>query len=312
MGDMSGKQTDPGRAGVAPYAGGRLDRAAALRADARRLALLRARPDTRVVPLWQDDCVVRGDPPRAVVLTAAPAQRVLDAAEVVFLGLDGGVGVFAADLSDLDRAAALALAGGDATASVRTAYAAHTAGEAALLGYARGLVHWARHQRHCGSCGAPAEARDGGHVRACTGCGRLLFPRLEPAVIMLVESAAEPRRCLLARHRGSGPDGFSTLAGFVEVGESLEDAVRREVAEEAGLTVGAVAYAGSQPWPFPAGLMVAFHATAVDDVPVVDGDEIIEARWFTREELAGRAAGGRLGSDDSIDRLLLRSWLAGP
>jgi NAD+ diphosphatase len=293
-----------------PYAGGRLDRASTQRTDPAWLARLRDRPDTRVVPIWQDDCIVHGDPPRAVVATGTTARRLLDdTAEAVFLGLDGDAGVFAVDLSDLDRSAAVALAGGDGIASVRSVYTEHTPAAAATLGYARGLLHWARNQRYCGRCGAAAEPRDGGHVRACQGCGRLLFPRIEPAVLMLVESATEPRRCLLARHRASVLGQYSTLAGFVETGESLEDAVRREVAEEVGLTVGAVAYAGSQPWPFPAGLMVAFRATATDDTPTVDADEILDARWFTRAELAGKAATGDLGRVDSIDRILLRSWL---
>jgi NAD+ diphosphatase len=148
-------------------------------------------------------------------------------------------------------------------------------------------------------------------VRACRddGCGRLLFPRIEPAVIMLVESAADPGRCLLGRHRNSVLGAFSTLAGFVEIGESLEDAVRREVAEEAGVAVGAVDYVRSQPWPFPAGLMVAFRAKAESDIIEVDHNELAEARWFTRAELAEQAAAGRLGRVDSIDRVLLRSWL---
>jgi NAD+ diphosphatase len=293
-----------------PYAGGRLDRAATHRSDPAWLARVRTRPDLRVVPIWQDDCVVRGDPPRAVVATGATARRLLDETPgAVFLGLDDDAGVFAVDLSDRDQSAAAALAGGDATASVRTVYTEHSPAEAAILGYARGLLHWARNQRHCGRCGAVTEPRDGGHVRACPDCRRLWFPRIEPAVIMLVESAAEPRRCLLARHRASVLGDYSTLAGFVETGESLEDAVRREVAEEVGLRIGAVSYAGSQPWPFPAGLMVAFRATAVDEVPCADGDEILDARWFTRAELAEKAAAGRLGRADSIDRLLLRSWL---
>ncbi|WP_378031307.1 NAD(+) diphosphatase [Actinoplanes sp. GCM10030250] len=294
-----------------PYSGGGLDRASTHRTDPDWLARARTLPGTRVLPLWQDDCIVRHDPARAVVLTGAPAQELIAAAgETVFLGLDAGAAVFAADLSDLDQPAAVALAGGDGTASVRTVFTAHTPQEAATLGYARGILHSIRNQRYCGRCGSPTQPRDGGHVRACPDCGRLLFPRIEPAVIMLVESAADAQRCLLARHRASVLGEFSTLAGFVETGESLEDAVRREVSEEVGLRVGAVEYAGSQPWPFPAGLMVAFRATALDDTPVADGDEILEARWFTRSELAEKAAAGSLGRVDSIDRVLLHSWLS--
>jgi NAD+ diphosphatase len=293
-----------------PYAGRWLDRATARRADPAWLAEVRAAPGTRVIPIWRDSCVVHGAPARAVVLGGRRGQQLLAGpAEVVFLGLDGEAGVFAADLSGVDEATAVSLVGGDATADVRKVFTEHSAAEAAMLAYARGLLHWTRNQRYCGRCGAATEPRDGGHVRAClgAGCGQLLFPRIEPAVIVLVESA--DGRCLLARHRNSVLGAFSTLAGFVEIGESLEDAVCREVTEEAGVTVGEVAYVGSQPWPFPAGLMVAFRARAASEAIDVDDNEIVEARWFTRAELVERETAGRLGRVDSIDRVLLRSWL---
>lgn len=118
--------------------------------------------------------------------------------------------------------------------------------------------------------------------------------------------ADEPARCLLARHAGAAEDAFALLAGFVEVGEGLEDAVRREAAEEAGLVVDEVRYYASQPWPFPAGLMVGFLARATSELTVVKGDELLETRWFTRADLrARREARGRLGNPDSIDRMLL-------
>ncbi|HEX5595051.1 MAG TPA: NAD(+) diphosphatase [Micromonosporaceae bacterium] len=284
----------------------------ARRDDQAWLAEVRAAPEARVIPIWQDKCIVRGTPARAFMLTGTPAQDLLGGSvEVVFLGLDGDAGVFAVDLSDLDEAAAVSLTGGSGTADVRTVFSEHTAGDAATLAYARGLLHWIRNQQHCGCCGAATEPRSGGHVRACldASCGRLLFPRIEPAVIMLVESATNPDRCLLARHRNSVLGAYSTLAGFVELGESLEDAVRREVAEEVGIRVGAVSYFGSQPWPFPAGLMVAFRAAADSDTIHLDRDELLDARWFTRAELAEQAAAGRLGRADSIDRMLLRSWI---
>ena len=127
---------------------------------------------------------------------------------------------------------------------------------------------------------------------------------------MLVENQGTPRKCLLARHKGSAAGSYSTLAGFVGVSESLEDAVRREVAEETGVPVGTVTYLASQGWPFPSGLMVGFRATAMAETVHVDGEEVIEARWFSRDELTEHvAAGGRLGRADSIDRYLLRSWL---
>jgi NAD+ diphosphatase len=230
----------------------------------------------------------------------------------VFLGLDGTTAFFAVDLSSLEEAHAMHAAGAEQMQDVRALVGTVSPAEAATLAYARGLLYWNRHQRFCGTCGSRTQVRDGGHLRACERdeCARLHFPRIEPAVIMLVESAGTPRRCLLARHSGSAPGRYSTLAGFVEIGESLEDAVRREVAEETGVPIGAVTYTASQAWPFPSGLMVGFRAIATADAITADGKEILEARWFTQDELAERAASGRLpGREDSIDRRLLCSWL---
>lgn len=292
------------------YGGGRLARAGDRRTDPTWVEATQAAPGARVIPIWRDQCLVAGSPATPVVLRADALRRV--AGEVVFLGLDGDGGVFAVDLSALTESEAVESAGAEGVLDVRALVGALTPEEASTLAYARGLLHWHRHQGFCGACGAPTVSRNGGHLRVCAdgGCGRLLFPRIEPAVIVLVESADTPRRCLLARHRGAAADGYSTLAGFVEIGETLEDTVRREVAEEAGVPVGAVTYVASQAWPFPSGLMVGFRATATARTVTVDGDEIVEARWFTRAELAAHvASGGRLGREDSIDRLLLHGWL---
>ncbi|TDC28872.1 NAD(+) diphosphatase [Micromonospora sp. 15K316] len=275
------------------------------------MAALRADERSVVLPLWRDRCLVTAENV-PVRLNGVDAARVLAAAdETVFLGLDGGVAVFGADLSEHSEADGLALTGAVSTVDVRK-LAGHLApAEAAAQAYARGLFYWHRQQRWCGSCGAVATAGGGGHVRVCSGaeCGRLLFPRIEPAVIVLVQSP-DADRCLLARHAGAAEGSYSTLAGFVEVGESLEDAVRREMAEEVGVEVTDLAYQGSQAWPFPAGLMVAFRATAASVEVKVDGVELLEACWFTRDELEMRAAAGWLGRVDSIDSHLLGSWLA--
>ncbi|MFC4109879.1 NAD(+) diphosphatase [Micromonospora zhanjiangensis] len=297
---------------VLTYTGGWLDRAGGLRSDPDWLAATLADPGARVIPVWRDRCLVTADgvPVRLWVGTAG--DLLAAAAEPVFLGLDDGRGVFAVDLSSAPEERALALAGADRAVDVRAVVGDLSAAEAAVQAYARGILHWHRQQAFCGSCGGGTEVRAGGHVRACRGaaCGRLLFPRIEPAVIVLIESPESPPRCLLARHAGAGPDSFSLLAGFVEVGENLEDAVRREVAEEAGVRLSSVTYQGSQAWPFPAGLMVGFRAVAADIGVDVDRDELVEARWFSREQLRERAAAGhRLGRVDSIDRRLLRAWL---
>lgn len=298
----------PGREPLG-YAGLGLDRGGDRRADPEWVAGLAADGRAIVHPLWRDQCLVAGDPPAPVVLPAGAVEP----AALVFLGLDDGVPNFAADLSDLPVDEALRRTGADGTADVRSLFTGLPAREAAVLGYARGLLYWNRRQRHCGCCGALAEVRNAGHLRVCTNdeCGTLLFPRIEPAVITLVETDSAPRRCLLARHRASTVGGYSMIAGFVEVGESLEDAVRREVMEEVGVRVGTVRYADSQPWPFPAGIMIGFRATAADESVSVDGSEILEARWFTHGELRDHAeTTGRLGRPDSIDRAMLTAWLA--
>ena len=145
--------------------------------------------------------------------------------------------------------------------------------EGALLAYARGIAYWHERHRFCGVCGAPTRSEEGGHVRRCTdaACGTTHFPRTDPAVIMLVHDG---ERCLLGR-KSEWPKGMhSTLAGFVEPGESLEEAVAREVFEETGIHVTDVIYHSSQPWPFPASLMLGFHAKALSTAITVDPEEL--------------------------------------
>lgn len=334
-----------GREAVLAYSGGTIDRASNQRTDPAFLDATLGAPGARVIPMWQDRCIVSGDPavpailpvsadpalPAILPVSADPAVPAIlaasgagdravlaaavlaGAAETVFLGLDDVGGIFAADLSPLEESRAIGLAGGEQALDVRAFVGALAPPEAALLGYARGMLYWHRHQQYCGTCGSVTRSGHGGHLRSCQNqeCARLHFPRVEPAVIMLVESSRTPRRCLLARHQGSAPDGFSTLAGFVGVSESLEDAVRREVAEETGVLVETVTYVGSQGWPFPSGLMVGFRATAVTEAVTTDGEEVLEARWFTPAQLQELAtARGRLGREDSIGRYLMHSWLA--
>jgi NAD+ diphosphatase len=290
-----------------------LDRASDRRSDPGWLASLLDSPPTRLIPIWRDCCMVSGDPPTPVTAVSDCRRQILrEAGTSLFLGLEGGAGLFVADLSLLDEAQAVALAGADRVGDLRAFAGTVSGADAAMLAFARGLAYWNRHQQFCGTCGAATLSQHGGHLRVCSNevCGLLHFPRIEPAVITLVESAGSPPRCLLARHAGSQPDGYALIAGFVEIGESLEDAVRREVAEETGVRLATVEYVASQAWPFPAGLMVGFRAAADGEFVAPDGREIVEARWFTRAELAQRASSGRqLGRVDSIDRHLLQSWL---
>jgi NAD+ diphosphatase len=296
--------------GSLPYTGGTLDRAAARRTDVCWVEDRLASPGTVIIPLWRDQCLIREG--SQVQVASADAEALLtQAPDPVLLGLSGETAVFAADLSALDADDAVSLAGADAVGDVRVLFPELSTEDAALLAYARGILRWNREQQFCGACGTETQAGAGGHQRACSGCDKLHFPRIEPAIIVLVEAPPvpdQPDRCLLARHRKSVAGSFATLAGFVETGENLEEAVRREVFEEAGVKVGAVAYQGSQPWPFPSGIMIGFRAQALSEEITVDGDEVVEARWFTRAELSEKLADPDR-KPDSIESYLIQSWL---
>ncbi len=184
---------------------------------------------------------------------------------------------------------------------------------APLVMHAIGLAEWHYSTRHCPRCGGSLESRQAGHLLSCTSCGRSQFPRSDPAVIMLVtdgEPGNEAERALLGRSPAWPEGRFSTLAGFVEPGETMEDAVRREVYEETGVLVGDATYFGSQPWPLPASLMVGFTARATGTDIDVDGSEIEQAQWFTRAEMSTEAESGRLvlPGGASISRSLIESW----
>ena len=185
--------------------------------------------------------------------------------------------------------------------------------EAPFLFHAVGMAEWHFATRCCPRCGGPLRSRAAGHELRCTRCDKPQFPRTDPAVIMAVtrgEPGGDDEALLLGRQRVWPSGRWSTLAGFLEPGETLEDAVRREVAEEVGLPVGEVSYFGNQPWPLPASLMVGFFARALDDRIDVDGAEIEEARWFTRGQLrAGFEAGEvQVPKGVSISSSLIMEW----
>ena len=185
-----------------------------------------------------------------------------------------------------------------------------SATEAGLFAYAKGLAHWQRETRYCAYCGAPLRLLAAGHRAQCTGpnCGRLHFPRTDAAIIVIVEHDGA---CLLGRQAGWPPGRYSTLAGFVEPGESLEDAVRREVAEESGVIVDEVNYHSSQPWPLPASLMVGFTATARSRAINPRDGELEDARWFTPAQIVDGLAEGSFATPTrlSVSYHLLAHWL---
>ncbi len=178
--------------------------------------------------------------------------------------------------------------------------------DGALLAYARAMMTWHQRHRFCGACGAPTESQQAGHLRRCTRaeCAAEIFPRTDPAVIMLV---CDGDWCLLGRQARWPPGVYSALAGFVEPGESLEDAVAREVMEEAGVAIEGCEYHSSQPWPFPSSIMLGFWATARRGEVHVDGSELEEARWLHRDQVLAQEV--RLPPKLSIARRLIDDWL---
>ena len=213
-------------------------------------------------------------------------------------------------LDDTHRIDELENALGARRMNLRSAGLQLAADEAGLFAYAKGLAHWQRETCHCARCGAPLQLVAAGHRAQCTNpdCARLHFPRTDAAVIMLVEHDGA---CLLGRQASWPPGRYSTLAGFVEPGESLEDAVRREVAEEAGVIVDEVHYHSSQPWPMPASLMVGFIATAVSRRIDMRDQELEDARWFTPQQIVESIADGSFVPSTalSVSYQLLAHWL---
>lgn len=243
-------------------------------------------------------------------LDANEREQLLGDTPASLLGIANQRPYFMLVLDDATRIDALETALDARRVGLRTAGLQLSADEAGLFAYAKGLSHWQRETRHCARCGAPLQLVAAGHRAQCTNpdCGRLHFPRTDAAVIMLVEHDGA---CLLGRQAGWPPGRYSTLAGFIEPGESLEDAVRREVAEEAGVIVDEVRYHSSQPWPMPASLMVGFIATAVSRQINKRDHELEDARWFTPQQIVeGLADGSFLPSMAlSVSYHLLAHWL---
>jgi NAD+ diphosphatase len=295
------------------YSGVGLDRADDLRRDEAWIAARLGHPTTRLVPVWRARNLVdtTGDP-RAVWLDPARAAGLIEgAAETVFLGTEGECAYFALDVSPLDESEAeAAVTGSGVFKDLRAVGPLLARREGATLAYARGLVYWHRRHRFCGVCGSATLSTQGGHIRRCSGpdCGADHFPRTDPAVIMLIHDG---ERCVLGRQK-AWPDGMhSTLAGFVEPGETLEEAVAREVYEEVGLEVSEVTYNSSQPWPFPSSLMLGFHAYSRHLPLRINAQELAAAAWYSRDDLRASPEDEsfRLPRPDSIARRLIEDWL---
>jgi NAD+ diphosphatase len=287
-----------------------IDRAGHRRKDEDFVAAALAGGDTRLVIMRGGQHLFGlGDSPRALLprLGDAPALSALLAdCRWALLGTDGDGPILAVDLGETEGATFDPVSVGGTFGELRAAASGLTEHEIALLFHARGMINWRRRHLFCGVCGAACRPVEAGHVMECTGCGAHHFPRTDPAVIMLVRRGD---RALLARSARFEGNMFSALAGFVEPGETLEEAVAREVEEECGVRVTDVAYRSSQPWPFPASVMLGFMATTEDERIEIDDDEIVEARWFTRADIKDRKnLNFSIPPRLSIARALIDEW----
>ena len=317
----------PGRAPEFGFAGNPLDRCSDRREDGRFLADMAARADALSVLICRETPILaRGNPLFAI----GEAARLGVVRERAFLGLQpNGAPVFASLIDDsavelrgdesdgfLDRRVMVVPGRDDLKLIDMRSLAMQGAlapGLIAMLGLAKALMHWHVSHRFCARCGAPSRLSAGGWRRECDVCKAQHFPRTDPVVIML---AVEGEHCLMGRQARFPRGMYSCLAGFLEPGETIEEAVRREIFEEAGVHCGAVRYLASQPWPFPASLMIGCLALATSRELHVDGVELEDARWFTREEcaamLAGRHERGLVAPTRmAIAHHILREWVEG-
>ncbi len=311
-----------------PYSGGPLDRAAEIRDDETRLNAHLDSGTAIFLPVWQLRNYVRGDSlvsgtPEMIGISAEKwrEEAETDGAqknEHIFLGLRDDIAYFTTDISHLgapDSHPALKSTYGPAGQfeDLRQIGPMMASEDATLLAYARGIVYWHSRHRYCGECGATTQVKSGGHRRVCTNetCAAEQFPRTDPAVIMLVHDGD---RIIMARSPRFLPAMHSVLAGFLEPGESLEDTVAREVREEVGVEVTDIEYQSSQPWPFPASLMVGFRARALTFDLNPDPAELESAGWYTRAQLLASPEDDTfcLPRKDSIARRLIENWLKEP
>ena len=285
------------------FAGPHVDRLKLANVDAEAIARAIAQGSARLVPVWKSRCpVVREPSPAACLLPLESGPFAgIDPRDLILLGDYRGLAVFATEIETPEPPR---LEGAE-FADLRLAAALLPHEEAGLVAYARAMISFRHRHRFCGSCGAPTEPRQNGRMMICTrqGCATEFHPRVDPAVIVLV---TERDRVLLGRQVGWPEGRYSTIAGFVEPGESLEDAARREVLEETGVEIGELAYQSSQPWPFPRSLMLGFRARALTTQIRLGDCELEDARWFTREELR---TGTMLPFSQSIAYRLVTEWL---
>ena len=250
--------------------------------------------------------------------SARLSYKELDAIEAnitLFLGFKNDQAVFGVDYSNHDHELIDQLIPGAFFADVRKHITTISSFDASLMAYIKGMFIWHNNHLFCGKCGSPTHSISAGHERQCSNenCKNILFPRIDPAVIVLIHHKFPDGidRCLLGRSNHYATNMYSTLAGFVEPGESLEMTVRREMMEEVGIAVENIDYIASQPWPFPSSLMLGFFAEATHTDLTLDKDEVVEAKWFTAQELMDLSEAGEiiLSREDSIANFLIKKWI---
>ena len=303
-----------------PFTGNPLDRASEMRTDDGWIAQRRKDPSSLILPMWRLQPFLLGPEKNAANLELGLFRPGLceslagGGAPCVFLGLEGECALFALDISAAeDPQISGPLAGLGHFREARAAAQLLSMRDAAILGQAKAMIDW--HQRHgfCARCGAATAIVDAGYRRHCKACGADHFPRTDPVVIMLATYGEE---CLVGRGRQFPKGMYSALAGFIEPGETIEEAVRRELKEEAGIEVGDVSYYTTQPWPFPSSLMIGCFAEALGKELRVDENELAEARWLTRATARSVIEGAQteglwLPPPIAIAHHLIRKWALG-
>lgn len=314
------------------FGGSALDRAAEIRGNRDVLRFVRGAADTVSILMWRGKPLVCGEARDQLVRLPMSHPLIADGpagntSEPILLGREDGAACFATDISswepeDLDRAALgqfldpseqhhPALPEDHVFAELRRLMTRLTPRDAELAATAKAVLGWHRSHKFCAACGTASEISQAGWQRTCPACGTHHFPRTDPVVIMLITHGPH---VLMGRSPGWPPGMYSLLAGFIEPGETLEAAVRREVYEEAGITVGAVSYLASQPWPFPASLMLGCAGEAISTEITIDPVEIEEARWVSRSDMMQAFAGAhpeiKPARKGAIAHFLLQNWLA--
>jgi NAD+ diphosphatase len=276
-------------------------------------------PTVQIIPVWRNHNLIFAQndhtlTPKPAILSGEAAGFVRENAQtLVFLGIENECIYWAADISHLEDPRSINLPNGSSFEDLRRIATAIDPIEAGYLAYARALIYWHVSHQYCGICGSKTKVGRGGHVRSClnTKCGKVHFPRTDPAVIMLVTHPSE-NKCLLGHNKKFQGLRFSTIAGFVEPGEMLEQAVAREVFEETNIQVVDVTYKASQPWPFPASIMLGFRASATTTEIICHDQELAEANWFSRAEVKKMATDHEMlpPTNLSISRWLIDDWLS--